>query len=368
MTVARPASTTPTCHAQVLVHCPDLNASIAFFTERLGMAVDCIHPADAPREAVLSGHGITLCLQAGGDGAHHNPALRLACPAHALPQASARESISPCGVRIRWVDAEPAVVVPDGTQKFLLVRAGADDAWGVGRAGMRYRDLIPGRFGGRFIASHIRIPDGGPVPDYVHYHRVRFQMIFCKSGWVRVVYEDQGEPFVLQAGDCVLQPPQIRHRVLEASPGLEVIELGCPAVHETHADHQLTLPTGRVLPMRDFGGQRFVRHVAADASWQPWRLPGFNFRDTGIAAATAGLAGARVVRALSSTPTTAPASSQHAGELLFLFVLRGELELQSDTLGTHTLRADDCCTIPAGTGFRLRGNDTLELLEVTLPA
>ena len=155
MTVARPPSTTPPCHAQVLVHCPDLNASITFFTERLGMAVDCIHPADAPREAVLSGHGITLCLQTGGDGTHHHPELRLACPAHALPQTSARESISPCGVRIRWVDAEPAVVVPDGTQEFLLVRASADDVWAVGRAGMHYRDLIPGRLGGRFITTVI---------------------------------------------------------------------------------------------------------------------------------------------------------------------------------------------------------------------
>ena len=84
---------------------------------------------------------------------------------------------------------------------------------------MRYRDLVPGRLGGRYIASHIEIPDGGTVPDYVHFHDVVFQMIFCAAGWVRVVYEDQGEPFVLHAGDCVLQPPLIRHRVLEASPG-----------------------------------------------------------------------------------------------------------------------------------------------------
>lgn len=369
MTVAPPSSTTPTCHAQVLVHCPDLNASIAFFTERLGMAVDRIHPADAPREAVLSGHGLSLCLQAGDARTRHNPSLRLSCPARLLPAAAARELTSPCGVRIEWIDATPPVEVPDGIQAFHLLRRGNDDDWGVGRAGMRYRDLIPGRFGGRFIASHIRIPEGGPVPDYVHYHRVRFQMIFCKTGWVRVVYEDQGEPFVLQAGDCVLQPPQIRHRVLEASPGLEVIELGCPAVHETHADHQLALPTGRVLPARDFGGQRFVRHIAAAVSWQAWRLPGFSFRDTGIAAATAGLAGARIVRAQPSLPAVAAATGNpHCGELLFLFVLRGELHLQGNTLGTHTLGADDCCTIPAGAEYRLGGNDALEMLEVTLPA
>lgn len=81
------------------------------------------------------------------------------------------------------------------------------------------------------------------MPDYVHFHKVRFQMIYCYKGWVRVVYEDQGPPLVMRAGDCVLQPPRIRHRVLESSPGLEVIEIGCPAEHETFADHDLQLPT-----------------------------------------------------------------------------------------------------------------------------
>ena len=62
---------------------------------------------------------------------------------------------------------------------------------------MQYRDLLPQHQGGSFIASHIVIPNGGPVPDWVHHHGVRFQTIFCVRGWVRVVYEDQGPPFVL---------------------------------------------------------------------------------------------------------------------------------------------------------------------------
>ena len=69
---------------------------------------------------------------------------------------------------------------------------------------MLYRDLIPSRLGGRYIASHISIPGGGPVADWVHYHRVALQMIFVRRGWVRVVYEDQGEPFVMNEGDLVL--------------------------------------------------------------------------------------------------------------------------------------------------------------------
>ena len=54
---------------------------------------------------------------------------------------------------------------PATQQRLVLSRGDAPDAWGVGRAGMRYRDLIPDRLGGAFIASHIRILEGGPVPD-----------------------------------------------------------------------------------------------------------------------------------------------------------------------------------------------------------
>ncbi len=128
----------------------------------------------------------------------------------------------------------------------------------IGRAGMHYRDLIPDRLGGSIIASHIRIPDGGPVPDMVHYHKVGFQLIFCIKGWVDVVYEDQGPPIRLTAGDCFIQPPEIRHRVLEASDGIEVIEIGVPAEHVTAIDHEMTLPTPHLRPDREWQGQRFV--------------------------------------------------------------------------------------------------------------
>jgi quercetin dioxygenase-like cupin family protein len=110
---------------------------------------------------------------------------------------------------------------------------------------MEYRDLIPGRLGGRVAASHIRLPEGGVVPDYVHYHKIGFQMIYCWRGKVKVVYEDFGDPFWLEPGDCVLQPPEIRHRVLENAAGTEVIELSSPAVHETWADHETDLPLRR---------------------------------------------------------------------------------------------------------------------------
>jgi mannose-6-phosphate isomerase-like protein (cupin superfamily) len=353
--------------AQVMLPCRDLAATLGFFTERLGFKVNLIFPADSPSTAVISGHGLTLRLEAAVGGMATPITLRLLCDLSSLPKGTPHVLIAPGGTRIELVEARQPVEVPEGTQEFVLSRMGdgGADGWGVGRAGMQYRDLIPSRLGGRFIASHIRIPEGGPVPDYVHFHCIRFQMIYCKKGWARLVYEDQGEPFLFNAGDCVLQPPEIRHRVLEASAGLEVIEIGCPALHETFADHAMSLPTPHLLPERDFGGQRFVRHVAAEARWQPWRADGFEMLDTGIAAATDGLAGVRVVRPRGKAEATFGA---HGGEFLFFFVLAGGIALDVQSHGQHRLKANDSCIIPAGVDYALHADSGSEWLEVTLPA
>ncbi len=318
-----------------VVRCTDLDAAIAHYTGQLGFRLDMIMPADAPRTALVSNDGVALRLEVADDR-----------NAGDVPHASSREPL----------------------HGFAITRADVSDAWINGRAGMQYRDLIPGRLGGGVIASHIRIPDGGPVPDYVHYHKIGFQMIYCKHGWVRVVYEDQGPPFVMHEGDCVLQPPTIRHRVLESSPGLEVIEVGCPAEHETWRDHELTLPTSRLRPDRFFGGQRFVRHVAADAIWQRTQDGRCEFRDTGISDATYDLADVRVLRV---TPGASTADEHltpqiHDDEFRFLFVLEGRLDLVSRSLGTHALAAGDACVIPEGVDYALDAPSVCEVLEVAL--
>ena len=354
---------TPIQAAEVVLPCPELNETLSFFTEKLRFRINAISPADAPAVVVVSGHGVRLRLQRGGSGTPGT--LRLLCKNPATFADGATELTAPNGTRIELVAANPPLTLPPEQQSFVFNRIGDDSQWQVGRAGMQYRDLIPDRQGGRFIASHIRIPDGGSVPDYVHFHKIRFQMIYCYKGWVRVVYEDQGPPFVMQAGDCVLQPPQIRHRVLESSPGLEVIEIGCPAGHETWGDPDLELPTSTVRPDRDFGGQHFVFHQVAEAEWQPWRIEGFEFRDTEIGAATNGLAGVRVVRPLGTVTTQ---GCSHSGEFCFLFALTGGLTLTCEGRGIQMV-AGDSCVVPAQQRHALTDcSDDLELLEVSLPA
>ncbi len=358
--------------AQVVMPCIDIAETLAFFTDRLGFRVRMISPADDPAMVVIDGLGVQLRLQrVRPDTMFTPPTLHILCSAPSTVAAGATQMVAPNGSTIILLPSDPPLDIPPIQQSFVVSRASGTPSFNLGRAGMGYRDLIPGRQGGRFIASHIRIEDGGPVPDYVHFHKVRFQMIFCHRGWVKLVYEDQGEPFILHAGDCVLQPPEIRHRVLECSPGLEVIEVGCPAVHDTYADPATSLPTGRLDPLRDFGGQRFVRHVAAEAAWHAARIDGFEYRDLGISDATDGLAGVCVMRPVhnGSAPTTETAPGTHSGEFLFLLVREGTASLHADGEQRVDLAEGDAVVIPAGAVHRwTEASSNLELLEVSLPA
>lgn len=296
--------------------CEDLDAEIASL-ENEGYRLDMIMPADAPREALLSKGDEYLRVISNAETAEHAEEISAISASSALKVSS---------------------------------------AWITGRAGMEYRDLIPDRLGGRLIASHIRLKDGGEVPDYVHYHKIRFQMIFCKTGSIRVVYEDQGEPFVLNAGDCVLQPPEIRHRVLESTAGAEVIEISSPAEHETWVEHEIKLPTKTINPDRTFGDQRFVRSIAADA---PWNDDGsVQYRDLGIKEASNGFAEVRVIR-------LRPTSEQTATGSRFIFVLNGEVEIPFAG-ETKRLAEGDSLLLPADLESKIRALTESELLEIRL--
>jgi quercetin dioxygenase-like cupin family protein len=304
--------------ASIALQCSEFDAALDLL-RGAGLRLDVIYPADKPHTAILSHDGETIRL------------------------TSEPEATLPGG---------PVVFQPE----FVLTRGG--ETGGEGRAGMLYRDLIPSRLGGAYIASHINIPEGGPVADWVHFHKVSFQLIMVHRGWVRVVYEDQGEPFVMQAGDMVLQPPEIRHRVLESSPGLEVIEIGAPALHETFADHDMRLPNGRE-PKRDFAGQRLLRHIAAETPWTPFH--GGEAQETEMVAATGGLAEVRTVRTGAGPAVEFP---PHNGELAFGFVLRGSAELERGE--RLALGPTDAFVIPPGQAWRLSGlSPDFRLLHVT---
>lgn len=349
--------------AHLVLPTQDLNADLAFFSN-LGFRLDQIFPADNPSVAILSGHGMSIRLDKAAGG---SPAtLHLLTDDPSGINGGQPGAIAPNGTRIEIHPKTYHLTTPPTRHKLEVRQLKDNDSWVIGRAGMLYRDLIPDRLGGSIIASHISIPQGGPVPDMVHYHTIGFQLIFCYKGWVRLVYEDQGPPFILGAGDCVTQPPEIRHRVLESSDNLEVIEIGIPAEHMTTIDHHMELPTATYRPDREFQGQRFCHHVSANATWKPWTIPGFECRDTGVNGATKGLASVNVIRPAAAG--VSPVLLSHNADILFSFVMRGALQLEVEGNDSHRLQQRDAFVIPPGLTYQLSNcSPDLEVLEVALP-
>ena len=349
--------------AEIVLPTNDLRSDLPFYTQTLGLRLENIYPADNPAVASLSGHGLRIRLDQGATGAPGKMRILSRDPdGFANGQLSLT---APNGTDIEIVPLDPVVVQPETITEFCVRRLRDEAPWIIGRAGMHYRDLIPSRLGGSIIASHIRIPDGGPVPDMVHYHTVGFQLIFCYKGWVDVLYEDQGDMLRLSAGDCVTQPPGIRHRVCHASPDIEVIEIGVPAEHVTTIDHDMTLPNGKGDPAREWDGQTFVHHIKDQATWAPFRIPGLIARDTGVAHGTKNVAGIQVVKQSGDTP---PPATHHDAEIHFSFVMDGKMTLTTDTGDRHDLQPGDAFVIPPGMTTRYEEcSDDLELLEVALP-
>ena len=347
--------------AEVCLPTVDLRADLGFFGNTLGMRLDMIYPADDPTVAVYSGHGLRVRLDRTVGGA---PGILRIMTDDAGFAAGETLLAAPGGTRVEVHPLNVPLEMPQTDHAFVVRRLADQAPWVIGRAGMHYRDLIPSRLGGSIIASHIRIPDGGPVPDMVHFHKVGFQLIFCYRGWVDVVYEDQGPPIRLTAGDCFIQPPEIRHRVLEASEGIEVIEIGVPAEHITEIDHEMQLPTPHLRPDREWQGQRFVFNQSAKADWAAARLPGFIARDTTIAANTKNVAGVHVIRRGDGVPVWA----SHSADIHFTFVMEGTMTLEGEGKDPYALAPGDAFVIPPGMQTRYADpSDDLELLEVALP-
>jgi len=349
--------------AEIVLPTKNLRNDLAFFSKVLKMRMESIYPADDPSVAVFSGHGIRVRLDATSTDTPGS--LRILTDDIDGFADGARALIAPNGTKIEIGPLTPSVVMPTTEHAFVVRRLRDEAPWVIGRAGMQYRDLIPSRLGGTIIASHIRIPDGGPVPDMVHYHTVGFQLIFCYKGWVDVLYEDQGNEMLrLTAGDCVIQPPEIRHRVCHASPDIEVIEIGVPANHVTTIDHEMILPNGHGDPARDWNGQTFVHHVKKDAAWQPFRIPGFTCRDTGINAGTLGVANIQVARFCGPQPC----ASRHDTDIHFTFVMAGSLRLEAEGQDARDLVAGDAFVIPPHLAAQYCDcSEDLELLEASLP-
>ncbi len=101
------------------------------------------------------------------------------------------------------------------------------------RSFFEYRDLgIKQATEGRAVAHVIRAAAGSEFSSQPHRHRTQFQLVYVLKGWIEFEYEGQGR-VRLEAGSCVHQPPEIRHRELGHSEDIEMLEIVLPADFET---------------------------------------------------------------------------------------------------------------------------------------
>ena len=316
----------------LIVPCNDLAKTLDFFIEKNEFRLHRIYPAEDPSIADIENHDRYIRLVKKETGPYPDY--------HAINGGSTEDLF------IESVDLNPPMEIPSVKHAFEATHLSDDSDWVIGRVGMEYRNLISEE-NGRFGASHIRITKGGPVEDYVHFHQIRFQMIYCYKGWAKVLYEDQDESIIMKSGDCVLQPPGIRHRVLESSTGLEVIEINSPAKHMTGRDHSINLPSEIMDSGRLFGGQKFLHHQANSR----------NSGELGILEATNGMMSASIIHPKNQL------SQSLEGKFFFNFVLQGDCELVFGK--DYSFSTGDAFIIPTGKELLLdHCSNDLKILQV----
>ena len=344
--------------AHIKISCREL-VTEATFLQELGFRTEQVFPADNPRYMILTGWGLVLRLERGlpvND-------LTLLLPENA-PQTD-EFCVSPSGVTVVRQSKVQQLSSSWSEPEFVVNRLSEEASWVTGRAGMRYRDLLPGRLNGLMIASNICIPDGGLVADQVHFHEVGFQLIACTKGWVTVVYEDQGEPFRLTAGDCVTQPPGIRHRVIESSDAMEVIEIGLPAEHLTSMDHQMKLPNEQLFRDRLYHGQRFSHHKHREAQWEDWQGAQWQRCASEVATDSGGLFAVNYFR--TGSAQTPALSWSHQNPLRWYYLISGCCELQQHDGRVLPLSAGDSFLLPANQSVSFsQADDEFQCLELVM--
>jgi len=98
----------------------------------------------------------------------------------------------------------------------------------------RYRDLGMSKATNGLLQAHVirLIPPCDPkVVSKRHYHDVDLQMIYVLKGWIKGEYD--GQVVTMRQGGAWLQPPRIKHTVLDYSDDCELLEIVLPADFET---------------------------------------------------------------------------------------------------------------------------------------
>jgi mannose-6-phosphate isomerase-like protein (cupin superfamily) len=121
-------------------------------------------------------------------------------------------------------------------QRFTVSHLREEDFKSDGlRAYAKYRDLGIAKATNGMVQAHVIrfVPPCRPEEvAKLHYHDVDFQMVYVLKGWIKSEFEGQGA-ITMHVGSSWIQPPGIRHRVLDYSDDCEVLEIILPADFDT---------------------------------------------------------------------------------------------------------------------------------------
>ena len=136
----------------------------------------------------------------------------------------------------RAAAAKRAVAQPKRRSQIFRVSHHSEEDFEVGlRRYAKYRDLGMAKATSGMVQAHVIrfVPPCRPEEvSKLHYHDVEFQMVYVLKGWIKTELEGQGA-HVMRPGSAWIQPPRIKHKVLDYSDDAEVLEIVLPANFET---------------------------------------------------------------------------------------------------------------------------------------
>ena len=146
-------------------------------------------------------------------------------------KTSAKKSVPPSRAKPK---AKPkAKARPKQTFNVNQFRAEDFRADGL-RTYAQYRDLGMSKATNGLLQAHVirLLPPCDPkVVSKRHYHDVDVQMIYVLKGWMKGEYD--GQVVTMREGAAWLQPPKIKHTVLDYSDDCELLEIILPAEFDT---------------------------------------------------------------------------------------------------------------------------------------
>lgn len=208
------------------------------------------------------------------------------------------------------------------------------DEWEVGSDGSLFRNLTDSLEFSLIDIKQEKACQQQSLTEYSIYHDLKFHMLHCLQGSVRLVYELQGPPFVFSAGDILLEPPLIRHQVLEKSTDLRILEFSSPVERATYAEFETQLPTYNYDPEAKFCGQNFKHFRRQDAiftnAFGMWASNCWKCCNTLVDEASGNKLSAVIYVLDDSRPISALATNtyfKHSAGMLYFRIIAGYMDI-----------------------------------------